>query len=642
MQVAPLPENEVERLAALERYAILDTTPEEAFDELTRLASTVCDAPMALISLIDATRQWFKSKIGIDAPQTPREIAFCAHAILGREVFVVTDPLRDERFFDNPLVTADPNIRFYAGAPLTTPDGHHLGTLCVLDRKPRTITREQQRLLTSLAHQVVVQLELRRQIAEREAAERELERFFAVSLDLLCIANTDGWFTRINPAFETVLGYSSEELLAHPFTRFVHPDDLASTMQEIRSLTSGNPTVRFENRYLCKDGSTRWFAWTASPVPEAGLIYAAARDITERKVAEERLRDSEIRTRSIIDNALGGLITTGDDGIIESINPAAERIFGYATEELIGKSICALVGRPFASTRECLAYLRDHAVGRVTELDGRRRGGELFPAELSLFEFWHGGQRHFAGHVLDVSERHEVDRLKNDFVATVSHELRTPLTSIRGSLGLLASGVMGELTEEARQMIAVAERNSTRLITLINDILDFEKLESGKMEIAHAPTPLLRVLEKAIETISAMAATEAVEIELTVKECGNHAMLLGDETRLTQVMVNLLSNAVKFSPRGGTVRIEAATNDGWTTVQVHDRGRGIAGPAQAKLFQRFQQIESADSREKGGTGLGLAICKAIIELHGGTIGVESAPNEGSTFWFRVPAMLRVH
>ncbi|HEY0144193.1 MAG TPA: PAS domain S-box protein [Thermoanaerobaculia bacterium] len=638
MQVAPLPENEAGRLAALERYAILDTTPEEAFDELTRLASTVCDAPMALISLIDATRQWFKSKIGIAPRETPRDVAFCAHAILGDEVFVVTDPLRDERFADNPLVTGEPHIRFYAGAPLTTSDGHHLGTLCVLDRKPRTITREQQRLLAALAHQVVVQLELRRQIAERQAAEQELDRFFEVSLDLLCIADTDGWFKRINPAFEQVLGYSHEELMARPFSDCVHPDDLASTLEEMQRLGQGHPTVRFENRYLCKDGSTRWFAWTASPVPEARLIYAAARDITERKAAEEALRDSEIRTRSIIDNSLGGLITTDADGVIESINPAAERIFGYTAEELIGNSICALVGRPFASTRDCLIYLRDHAVGRVTEIDARRRGGELFPAELSLLEFWHGGERHFAGHVLDVSERHEVDRLKNDFVATVSHELRTPLTSIRGSLGLLASGVMGPLTDEAKQMVAVAERNSTRLITLINDILDFEKLENGKMELVHRRTPLLRVLEKAIETISAMAAQEDVAIELH----GGHAMLLGDETRLTQVMVNLLSNAVKYSARGETVRIDAATDGGWTTVRVRDRGRGIAEHEQTKLFQRFQQIENADSREKGGTGLGLAICKAIVELHGGTIGVESAVGEGSTFWFRVPAMLRVH
>lgn len=628
------------RLAALQRYAVLDTGPEQAFDELVRLASTICEAPIALISLIDDSRQWFKARLGMEPQETPRAISFCGHAIQQPDVYVVTDALADPRFFDNPLVTAEPHIRFYAGAPLLTPDGHILGTLCVIDRRSREITDTQKDALRALARQVVTQLELRRQVAEKAAAEtrllksrRELDRFFDVSLDLLCIAGLDGRFKRLNPAFEQVLGYSLDELTSIPFIDMVHPDDREMTANEVRKLDHGLTTTYFENRYLRKDGSTRWIAWTASPVPEEGLIYAAGRDITRAKDAEQELRRSEARTRSIIENALGGIITTNENGNIESVNPAAQQIFGYTAEEMLGRTVCLLLGRRYASKLECLEHLRDAALGRITEWQGRRKNGETFTCELSLFEFYTSDvQRHFAAHILDVSERQEVERMKKDFISTVSHELRTPLTSVRGSLGLLASGVMGDLPPEARQMVHVAERNSVRLIALINDILDFDKLESGMMEMDLRPTPLLRILERSIESVSAMALQEEVEIEL---HCGN-ATVIGDEARLTQVTVNLLSNAVKYSHRGGVVRVTAASDDGAVCVRVEDRGWGIPDDLQKKLFQRFQRADSSDSRTKPGTGLGLAICKAIVERHGGSIGVESRENEGSAFWFRIP------
>jgi hypothetical protein len=225
----------------------------------------------------------------------------------------------------------------------------------------------------------------------------------------------------------------------------------------------------------------------------------------------------------------------------------------------------------------------------------------------------------------------EVERLKNGFLLTVSHELRTPLTSIRGSLGLLASGAVGTLSDEVVEVVAIAERNAVRLMALINDILDLERLETGKIELQFALVPVHSILRRAMESLATFEEKHGVTVEAPEVS----SMIWADADRIVQVLVNLLSNAVKFSPPGGVVTIGVGPRESWVEFRVTDRGRGVPVAHRRAIFERFRQVETSDAREKGGTGLGLAICKSIIERHGGTIGVESQEGGGSSFWFRV-------
>jgi len=359
------------------------------------------------------------------------------------------------------------------------------------------------------------------------------------------------------------------------------------------------------------------------------------RELVEHERTGEVLRASEARSRAIFDHMIGGLITFDAQSRIESVNPAAERIFGYSDEELVGCSVALIMADAPASPADPRPFLRrmhQGAIGRVTEAQGRRKNGETFPFEVALFQFEDPAGGRFAANIQDISERREIDRLKSEFVATVSHELRTPLTSIRGSLGLLVAGVTGELTPQGHELVRLAERNAVRLTALINDILDFERLDSGRVSMQFAATDLQALVEQSFESVRAFADEQGIFLA----SCVTEAQIWADADRIVQVLVNLLSNAIKFSEVGREVRVWAEDHGSRARVFVKDRGRGIPMTYRQRIFERFVQVEDSDKRDQAGTGLGLAICKAIVEHHGGRIGVESEKGVGSTFWFEIP------
>jgi signal transduction histidine kinase/DNA-binding response OmpR family regulator len=268
------------------------------------------------------------------------------------------------------------------------------------------------------------------------------------------------------------------------------------------------------------------------------------------------------------------------------------------------------------------------------EVEALHKDGHRVPVDLGISEMRIGPRRMFIGVVRDISERMEVERLKAGFVSTVSHELRTPLTSISGSLGLLAGGIAGELPPKATRLIDIAKLNSERLVRLINDILDLEKAESGRLEFRLEPHRVKQIVLHAIDLNRAYAQGFGVSIELDPRS--DEASVLVDRDRLVQVLTNLLSNAAKFSPSGGAITVQISNENDGVCIAVTDQGPGIPEEFQTRIFQKFAQADSSDSRAKGGTGLGLSIAKTIVERLGGSIDFESPAGKGATFKIHLP------
>lgn len=828
MQTPTIPDDETQRLQALQGTALLDTPAEERFDRLTHLAQQLLGVPIALVSLVDTERQWFKSRQGLDACQTGRDISFCGHAILGTDLFEVTDASTDSRFADNPLVAGAPNIRFYAGVPLSTASGYRIGTLCVIDHQPRQLSAEQRRCLCELAACVETEinqtfllqqakaLKMARRLGDiithaqsqfiRETDRRKafdglltdiltlteseygfigevlytndgapylktyaitniawnddtrafyetnapqgmefsnLKTLFGAALTsgipviandpshdtrrgglpkghpamnaflgipvqhgnqlvaMVGVANRPGGYdqalidflhpllatlgqlvdaarvkqrqqdderrlasviegthigtwewnvetgeTVFNERWAEIVGYTLAELQPlniQTWLDLAHPDDLKQSADLLeRHFTGELDYYDIQCRMRHKQGHWVWVhdrgcvtTWTQEGKPL--LMTGTHADITEQKQALAEIELNESRLRGLFElSPIGIALNDYETGKFVDLNDALLAPTGYTREEFIRLSYWDLTPRKY-EPQEALQLERMEMTGYYGpyEKEYTRKDGSLYPVLLNgMVVHDPSGRKLIWSIIEDISERKRMERMKSEFISTVSHELRTPLTALSGAIGLMEGGAAGELPLAMREMLSVAHKNSLRLGYLINDLLDMEKLVAGKMRFDMQVQPLLPLIEQSISDNQSYAEQHGVRLHLT--ETRDEIQVTIDAQRLQQVLANLLSNAAKFSPKGEKVTVTMSTHGDTVRVSVRDRGPGIPTGFRERIFEKFSQADSSDTRQKGGSGLGLAISRNLVECMGGTIDFDSKDGEGAIFYFEFP------
>jgi PAS domain S-box-containing protein len=656
MTTAPLPDNETERLEALQKYGILDTAPETAFDSITRLASYICGTPICLVSLVDAGRVWFKSRVGVDAPELTRDGAFCAHAILQNDIFMVPNTLEDKRFSDNPLVTAAPALRFYAGAPLKTADGFTLGTLCVIDLKPRQLTDEQLHAFQLLANQVIYLMERRRYERELRQAHTAINRsksaFFWIS--------PAGKVLHANEFACQGLGYTLDELTClsiWDFDPLYSPETASERWSKIKE--DGIQTI--ESLHRRKDGTVFPVEVTTNYINSEGEEYrfCFVQDISDRKHTQTTLQELLEMNARIVCNSTQGIMLFDPGGHCVLANDAAVRSSGAASSSLV-------LGRNFhniTAWKESGMYDKAlRALKTNTPQKGEFRLTTSFNKEAwVLVDFIPYGSEVTQQLLVLFTDIHELREAKNQaeaankaksiFLANMSHEIRTPMNAILGMTHL----VLGtELDATQRDYIMEANTAAKSLLGVLNDVLDFSKIEAGKLEFEHGSFNLDHEIEALKSVLGLSAREKALMLEFVLGQ-DVPRRLIGDPLRVKQVLTNLISNAIKFTPQGKiTVKVsllEKAPMKGKTRArllfEVCDTGIGMSNEQKEHLFQAFTQGDSSITRRYGGTGLGLAISKKLVEMMEGEIGVESELKKGSRFYFsawfgleeKVPAMM---
>ncbi|MCW2309103.1 ATP-binding protein [Rhodobium gokarnense] len=373
---------------------------------------------------------------------------------------------------------------------------------------------------------------------------------------------------------------------------------------------------------------------------EVGELGRAFRNMAVTlRAREDKLKEKQENIQAILETAVSPIIVIDENGTIVDANPATSTLFGYSAQQLIGSDITILMT---SEDREKHSqYMQERHDSPIFKKNGREAlarhaDGKTIPIHLAVSEVRRDGRRLFVGIVTDLSERYRSERLKDEFVSTVSHELRTPLTSIKGSLGLLKADVLGDLSPQAKSMISIAHTNCDRLVRLINDMLDIEKIQAGKITYDFKRIDLVPFLERTIEANRSYG--EEFNVVIRLQSSAPWVQVQADRDRLAQVLTNLLSNAVKHSPSGGIVEVRVAVDADQVRVSVVDNGPGIPADFRGKIFGKFCQADSADNRQRGGSGLGLSIAKAIVEDHGGTIGYDTEVGKGTEFHFDLPAL----
>jgi two-component system sensor histidine kinase EvgS len=563
-------------------------------------------------------------------------------------------------------------------SPLNSPVFNADGSLAYIIHRVEDVTE-----FIQLKQQGVKQSELTEELRERmEKMEAEIyqraqdavrandnlrnsEENLSVTLnsigDAVLTTDAEGRVTRLNPSAEQLTGWSRKEAVGLPVAEIFHiinqETRLPATIPVIETLAKGavqglaNHTV-----LIARDGTERPIADSCAPIRNrAGQIIGAVlvfRDVSEEYVTQKALRDSATHIHTILDNLPDGIITISEKGIVETVNPAVERMFGYARAEITGQNIKMLMPEPYHDAHD--NYLQHylltgeaHIIGKVREVHGRRKNGDVFPVDLKVSEMWLDDGRRFIGMVRDITERKHTEeqlrvakekaevanRAKDSFLATMSHEIRTPLSGLLGMLELLA---LTPLDNQQRKTLQSARDSGHNLLRILSDILDWSKIEAGKLDLSAQATLIPLLVQDVLNTYAHAASAKKLILDHDVDKRIGAAHLV-DPLRLSQILNNLVSNAIKFTHQG-SVRISVELLESLEGIEkirfsVRDTGIGLDQMQKSRLFQLYVQAADNTARMYGGTGLGLAICKRLAEMMNAHLDLESEPGQGSTFSF---------
>jgi PAS domain S-box-containing protein len=511
---------------------------------------------------------------------------------------------------------------------------------------------------------VTVQRAAESTLRESEARYRQLVEG---SLGMVCTHDLNGVLGSVNTHGVQLIGRTREQMVGHPLTDFI-PEDRRDAFTDYlnRVVHEGDVQGLLHLRHV--DGDIRVIAYRNKLIETPGrapYVLGFGVDISEQVRAEDKLRALIRQSNSILESVGDGIYGVDLNGNVTVINPAAAQMLGYKTNELLGRNMHQLIHHTRADGTAYPAddspiqnSIRDLDTVRVSNEVFWRKDGTSFPVEYvarpqieipseSLAESaYHPGSPGSipslkpAGKAVgvvvaftDTTERRALERMKDEFISTVSHELRTPLTSLRAALGLIVGGTLAERPDKLNQMFDIATGNTDRLVRLVNDILELERIGSGKAELHYTMCSADDLFRRA----AGLLQTGASKARLRITFNSQGVNVWADPDRILQTLTNLISNAIKFSPPGTEIHLRARRVDAnEAEMQVRDQGRGIPADKLESIFERFHQVDASDSRTMGGTGLGLAICRSIITQHGGRIWATSIPTKGSTFHFTLP------
>ena len=444
------------------------------------------------------------------------------------------------------------------------------------------------------------------------------------AVDVICVIAITGKILSVNKACREVWGYSQDELIGHFLNEFLEKDSKDTSLNPFLGAEESIEKIFVENRFLKKDGQIIDLLWSAHWSASDSGLFCVAHDITIRKRTEELLKASEERIRLLLESVPAGIAIVSEWGYFELMNKTAFELSEYDESSIVNlraKEVFPFCKDPFNS--------KSFVKSATEAFHLLSRSGARIPCELSVKEFIWNDTSAVLIIFLDLRQKYAVEQAKREFIAMVSHDLRSPLNSINAVLTYLSDGHAGELSEKGRNLVAKTVRESLRLIALINDLLDIEKIKSGKFVANLSESSILDLAKRSVDVVERSASLQGIDIELR----GDDYVCLCDGGRIIQVIVNLLDNAIKYSKAGQTVRIDMTKSERGCLVTISNRGRPIPEEKVKTIFESFEQINPGFAQERKGTGLGLAICKSIIEQHGEKIWVESSEESGTKFIF---------